>query len=110
MHANDPRAMRRGLVSDTSAADEDDDEKGGFSFGKALMIWLLMFAIGAGGAYGYYRFKTPVVHGEVPTVSPSPVSTASPAASPSAAPKSTASPHALAPAARPSIAYLFVSL
>jgi hypothetical protein len=90
---NDPRALRRGLISD----EEPEEESSDFSFGKAVLIWLLLFLVGAGGAYGYYKVSTPTVHGTPPTTISTPSSTASPSgtASPSASP--SASPHARAP-------------
>src|SRR5258707_4102195 len=84
---NDPRALRRGLISD----EEPEEESSDFSFGKAVLVWLLLFLVGAGGAYGYYKVSTPKVHGTPPATISTPSGTASPSASPSA------SPHARAP-------------
>jgi hypothetical protein len=69
------------------------EPKSSFGVGKALLIILLMFLIGAGAAYGYYRASTPAVRG--PSTS-----------APGAGTTPSASPHSNVPAAHP----LFVVL
>lgn len=96
----DPRALRRGLVSD-DVEDDDDDEDSGSPFGKAILIIFLAFLLGAGGAYGYFRVSTPVPQAGTatpassPTTSPTPRTT--PRTTPSAAPTATAAPTTLTP-------------
>lgn len=86
----DPRMLRKGLI-DTSGHPAVA-KKGGLSFGTALLVIVLMFLIGAGGAYGYFRFSAPRVHVPSPSApATAPASTtpsASPKASPSASPQS----------------------
>jgi hypothetical protein len=89
----DPRALRRGLVNENA---ELPDENSGFTAGKAVLVIFLMFVIGVGAGYGYFRFSQPTVHGDTPASSTT-TPTFTPSASPSASPKATASPHALAP-------------
>jgi hypothetical protein len=90
----DVSALRRGLVRD----DDELPEKSNFGAGQALLIIVLMFLVGAGAAYGYFRLSTPTVHGDVPASTTTPASTASPSGT--ASPSTTASPHALAPSVR----------
>jgi hypothetical protein len=87
----DPRMMRRGLVPD----EDEEEEESSLTAGKALLIVVLMFVLGAGGAYGYFKFSTPKVSSDSPT----PASTTTPSASPTASPHAspTATPRALAP-------------
>jgi hypothetical protein len=87
----DPRMMRRGLIPD----EDEEDEESSLTAGKAILIVVLMFVLGAGGAYGYFKLSTPKVNID----SPAPASSATPASTttPSASP--TATPHALAPGA-----------
>jgi hypothetical protein len=90
----DVGALRRGLVRD----EDEQPETSSFGAGKALMIIVLMFVVGAGAAYGYFRASTPTVHGDVPTSTTTPASTASPSGT--ASPSVTASPRTLAPSVR----------
>ncbi|MGH2516981.1 MAG: hypothetical protein ACRDHP_15115 [Ktedonobacterales bacterium] len=64
-------------------------KKSRFGFGKALLIIVLMFLIGAGAAYGYFRVSTPTVHGPA---------TSAPSTTPASGTPS-ASPHSNVPAA-----------
>jgi hypothetical protein len=78
------------------------EPKSSFGVGKALLIILLMFLIGAGAAYGYYRMTTPTVRGPA---------TSAPGATPASGTPGTGttpstSPHSNVPAAHP----LFVVL
>lgn len=92
----DPRSFRQGLI-DTSAQPVPAAKKSRFGFGKAILIILLMFLIGAGAAYGYYRASTPTVH--VPATS-TPGATP-PSSSPAAGVTPSTSPHSNVPAAHP---------
>lgn len=90
--SRDPRNMRRGLVN-LEDEPEEEEKKGSFGLGKAVLIVLLMLLVGAGGAYGYYTFTTPAVHNAAPPASatsstPSVVTTTT--ASPSASASATA--------------------
>jgi hypothetical protein len=89
----DPRALRRGLVNENA---ELPEESSGFTAGKAVLVIFLMFVLGAGAGYGYFRFSQPTVHGDAPASSTT-TPTLTPSASPKASPNATASPHALAP-------------
>lgn len=95
MDPRDPRAPRRGLA-DARAYPAPPAKESGLSLGKSLLIILLMFVIGAGAAYGYFRISTPKVHVSSPGTPTAAPATATPAvASPSA------SPHSNVPAAYP---------
>ena len=79
-----------------AVAVEEDDEPQGIGFGRGFLIVLLMFVLGAGGAFGYFRMSTPHAPASsvpsVPTVTPAgtgtPTGTGTPAASPTGTPKS----------------------
>jgi hypothetical protein len=92
--ARDPRALRRGLAVEP----ESEEEESSFTAAKGFMIVLVMFVVGAGAAFGYFKLSTPKapagVAAPVPTAAPS----VSPSVSPNATPKATSTPHALVPA------------
>lgn len=85
INPRDPRALRRGLV-DTSMPPAVD-KKSGPGFGVAVLVMLLMFVVGAGGAFGYWKFTTP----KLPVNNGAPSATTTPNASPSASPKASPS-------------------
>jgi hypothetical protein len=88
----DARGTRR------PADDEDDEEEEtGLTFGKAVLIVLMMLAIGGGAGFAYFKATTPKVQApNNDTGTPAATSTTSPA-SPTA-PGATATPKALVPA------------
>ncbi len=88
---HDPGALRRGLVD--MGAEVPETPKRSFGAGKAILIVLLMFVVGAGAGYGYFRLTKPTVHGDIPA------STTAPAVTPSTTgtPATTVTPHALVP-------------
>lgn len=87
----DPRSLRRGLV-DTSAAPAVAEKKGGITFGKAILLILLMFVVGAGAAFGYWKFTTPPLPSDTTTPSATPATTGTPSGNkgtPGATPSAT---------------------
>ncbi len=94
----DPRAMRRGLVPDDYEA--ETKKTGSFGAGKAFLIILVMFALGAGGALGYWKLSTPKIPANLiaPSDSGGTQKGASPSASPTGSPSATTAPTGQAPA------------
>lgn len=87
----DPRSLRRGLL-DTSASAAVEEKKGGIGFGAAFLIILLMFVLGVGAAYGYWKYSTP----KLPVNNGAPAATPATTGSPSASPSPSATKHAFA--------------
>jgi hypothetical protein len=85
-----PRPSARDPRSLSYLDDDDESESGGM--GKSLAIIVLMFLLGAGAAFGYFKLSMP----HVSSNSTAPSST-TPSASPASSPATTPSPHALAP-------------
>lgn len=94
----DPRSLRRGLV-DTSATPAVEDKKGGLTFGKAILLILLMFVVGAGAAFGYWKFTTPPLPSNASTPSATPATTGTPGGTPATTPNAT--PHSYTSPVRP---------
>lgn len=91
----DPRALRRGLISETGQ-ENAVPAKSGMSFGRAVLIIVVMFLLGSGLAFGLFKLTAPKAS---PGGAASPSSTAPAAASSTAAPSSktpasTTTPHA----------------
>lgn len=92
----DPRLARRPMAG--AAAEEDDEEESSFGPGKAVLVVLMMFVLGAAAGFGYFRFSAPTVHTDsnnnqqqrTPSASPS----ASPSGTPSTTPAATTTPQA----------------
>lgn len=106
----DPRVARRPLGA--AAAEEDEEDESSFGFGKALLVILMMFALGAVAGFGYFRLSAPTVHtdsnGNNQPQNTTPA--ASPSASPSTTPSATQTPHALAPVSSGAVrAYVIVA-
>lgn len=109
----DPRLARRPLGAATSLEDDDEDESS-FGLGKALGAILMMFALGAVAAFGYFRLSAPTVHtnnnGNNQQQSSTPSPSAAPSTTPSTTPSATSTPHAFAPASsEPTLAYVLVT-
>lgn len=83
----DPRALRKGLI-DTGAQSAATSKKSGLGVGQAMLIILVMFLIGAGAAYGYFRVSAPTVHIPSQSTPATTPATTTPSASPSASPHS----------------------
>lgn len=108
----DPRMARRPLGA--APTEEDDEDESSFGVGKALLVIVMMFALGAVAAFGYFRLSAPTVHGDTngnnqpQNATPSPSS--SPSTTPSTTPSATNTPHALAPGASgAALAYVLVA-
>jgi hypothetical protein len=82
MNPRDPRAR--------SYVDEEDDEPSGAA-GKSLAIIALMFVLGAGVGFGYFKISAPHVNPNSSAPSTT-TPTASPASSPTSAATKTATP------------------
>lgn len=85
----DPRSLRRGLL-DTSASAAVEEKKGTVGLGSAFLIILLMFILGVGAAYGYWKYSTP----KLPVNNGAPAATPAATGSPSASPSPSATKHA----------------
>lgn len=101
-YARDPRLAARAGLGDArgirrSADDEDDEEEIGLTFGKAVLIVLMMLAIGAGAGFAYFKATTPKVQApNNDTGTPAATTTTTPAST--TTPAATTTPKALVPA------------
>lgn len=84
----DPRALRRGLVDTSMGSAVKDEKKGGVGVGMAFLIILLMFVIGVGAAFGYWKYSTP----KLPVNNGAPAATPATNSTPSVAPNASPSP------------------
>ncbi|HEX8034386.1 MAG TPA: hypothetical protein VF510_11085 [Ktedonobacterales bacterium] len=86
----DPRALRRGLVSEQAAPEETEETKG-IGCGQAILVVLLMFVVGAGVGFAAFKMTMPKINADTTTpaatTAPATTPSTSPQASPSAAPK-----------------------
>lgn len=65
------------------------EKKSGSGFGVAVLVMLLMFVVGTGAAFGYWKYTTPKVPSDTSTPSATTTPNASPSASPKASPSAT---------------------
>lgn len=90
----DPRALRRGLVSERRALEETPEK--GMGCGPAILVVLLMFMVGVGGGFAAFKMTAPKINVDTtmpaPTTTPATTPSVTPKASPSATPKADA-PH-----------------
>lgn len=68
--------------------EDDEEEESSFGLGKAVLIILMMFALGAVAGFGYFRLSAPKVHtngnNNQQQSTPSPASSTTPSTTPSA--------------------------
>ena len=86
-----PAGVREGLVNLEDVAD-DEEKPRSLGLGKSLLIVLALLLLGVGGAFGYYQFTAPAVHGTTAPAS-STSSTPSVVATTAASPSASATAH-----------------
>jgi hypothetical protein len=97
MDPRDPRARRY--------MDDDEEEESKGSVGKSLGIIVLMFALGGGAAFGYFKISTPKAGTNTtsPPASTTPAASPKPGGTPTPKPSGTATPAASRGGTSPSV-------